>query len=187
MFYQDSMLRQQEFLKTSLLTFRHVCPISMLMLKLGQFIRQLREGLTQQEVARRAGVDDSLVSFIESEKPVRFDTLKSVCKRGLQVSDADWQTIRLLWLEQVSDEPVFCASLAKARKTLELREADEASEFLEKVVEAVTRNLPIIDRRDLREPFLAVISNSRVIERWDILHDLVESFTNTDHPGPKTK
>lgn len=154
------------------------------MLSLGNFVKDLRlkandggKPLTQQEVARKAGVDDSLVSFLESNKVVRFETLRAICRKGLSINDNDWNTIKLLWLEQVSKEPVFSESMTSSRKALELRERADTQEFLIQVEGALSRNIAVLEENNLKEVFLEFASNPQLLATLPSIHDLYKSVT----------
>lgn len=147
---------------------------------LGKYVKGLRtkraQPLTQQQVAKASGLDDSLVSFLESDKKVRFETLRSVCKDGLKVSADEWAMIKLLWLEQASDEPVFTATLTKARETLEIKESKATEEFIEKAVGALLHNLAVIDRENLRKDIIEILSDPKGLTLLKQLRGMVRAF-----------
>lgn len=146
------------------------------MLTLGQFIKELRGERTQDDVARAYHGDPSMISFAESDKKIRFSSLRKICKQGLKLSDTDWETVKLLWLEQQSGEPVFTKSAASARKALQLKEATANQDFLEKLESRVLRNMTTISKNQLQATILTIFDNPNLMKALKQFYEVFRSF-----------
>jgi transcriptional regulator with XRE-family HTH domain len=133
------------------------------MLTLGNYVKQLRGEKSQQQIAHAVGVDHSLVSFIEADKPVRMTSLKKICRKGLKVSDDDWQMIKLLWLQQQSGESVFTKTMTKARESLNERSTDTTQEFIDKVEDGIRQNMDLISKERLQILIVSIFTNRKLL------------------------
>ena len=140
---------------------------------LGQQIKTLRlhRQLTQQEVAKRAQLDDSAVSFVESDRKCRFETIAAI-RRALKPSADEWGQIKLLWLENQSGEPAPAAAiptLAAARATRRT-----------KLLEAIATALPAsgVDEQLL----LALLADRRFLAALPQVANLYRALAPDPHP-----
>jgi DNA-binding Xre family transcriptional regulator len=147
---------------------------------LGQYVRRLRtnperpgKALSQLELARRAGIIDSLVSNCEAGKPIRFKTLRAICQRGLNVSPKDWAKLKVLWLENQSAEPAG-PELTDALASLNAATVKAKRNFLQRVQATLIPQLSHIDCENLSDELLRVLGDQRrlsALKQFNALHD----------------
>lgn len=133
------------------------------MLTLGSYCEELRGSRRQHEVAAGAGFNHSIVSFLESDKNIRFSTLQAVAKKGLKVNDHQWNNIKLLWLEQQSGEKFRPNDWRDSARELQLRERSATDEFTDAAVEKLKSNIDVIAKNRLQTVIIEVLGNPKLL------------------------
>lgn len=134
------------------------------MLTLGHYVKQLRGNKTQQEIADLCGFDHSMISCVESDRKTRLASVKILAHKGLKVSPEEWETIKLLWLQNQSGEPIFSDAARKAREKLILNESSEVEKFADAVAARINKNMEVISTNRLQEPILALLGNPKTLK-----------------------
>ena len=132
--------------------------------------------------ATRAGVNASLLSFIEDGKKVRFKTFRAICQHGLQLPKADWDLAKLLWLEQQSGEPITHGGGSAQRLNL-LHQRGNAT--LHRQIEAcLDKHKTLISERQLQSSIVTVLGDHRLLRA---LPDYIRVFHSIHDPEPAPK
>lgn len=146
------------------------------MLTLGSYLKELRGERRQEDIARDAGIDPSLISMAENDTHVRPASLKKI-RKGLKAKEDEWETIKLLWLQQRFNEPIYTRRSAKAREVLALKENTDAENFLSQLHDAAQKHLPVINKNNLQGVILDILKNPKLLTSLKQFHDIAKALT----------